>query len=59
MVRGSAVLTHLYSNANPLVVPLCLASINGDPVTYQCPAENPSIRHVTNSQAVIYLNMHE
>ena len=42
MVRGSAILTHLYSNANPLVVPLCLASINGNPVTYQCPAENPS-----------------
>ena len=42
MVRGSAILTHLYSNANPVITPLCLSSINGNSVSYQCPSENPS-----------------
>ena len=45
MVRGSALVTHLYENANPVITPLCLTSVNGESISYQCPLENASKFH--------------
>ena len=39
LVRGSALLTHLFTNSNPLLLPYCLSSVNGIPVSYSCPEE--------------------
>ncbi|XP_013398156.1 uncharacterized protein LOC106164701 [Lingula anatina] len=39
LVRGSPILTHLFTNANPQVTAFCLASINGNPVQSSCPVE--------------------
>ncbi|OWF42274.1 Endo-1,3(4)-beta-glucanase 1 [Mizuhopecten yessoensis] len=40
IVRGAALLTHLFNNANPIIKPFCLSSINGQPVHFNCPKEN-------------------
>ncbi|XP_077988193.1 uncharacterized protein LOC144442692 [Glandiceps talaboti] len=38
-VRGSPLLTHLFTNTNPVLQPLCLSAINGQPTSYDCPEE--------------------
>ncbi|XP_065933753.1 uncharacterized protein [Magallana gigas] len=39
LVRGSALLTHLFTNANPVVKPFCLADISGHHVNFNSPLE--------------------
>ncbi|XP_038058080.1 uncharacterized protein LOC119729546 [Patiria miniata] len=39
IVRGSAMLTHLFTQANPVVSPLCLVAVNGQDVGFGCPEE--------------------
>ncbi|KAL4223236.1 hypothetical protein ACF0H5_016708 [Mactra antiquata] len=41
LVRGSILLTHIFDNANPVITPFCLDSINGDPQNFDCP-QNPA-----------------
>jgi hypothetical protein len=43
LVRGSALLTHLFTNANPVVTPFCLADFAGHHVNFQCPVEQTSM----------------
>ncbi|XP_060068686.1 uncharacterized protein LOC132548810 [Ylistrum balloti] len=40
IVRGAALLTHLFNNANPIIKPFCLSSINGQSMHFNCPKEN-------------------
>lgn len=42
LVRGSAMLTHIFNNANPIITPYCLTAINGENVSYECPEEETS-----------------
>ncbi|KAH3888810.1 hypothetical protein DPMN_012848 [Dreissena polymorpha] len=37
LVRGSILLTHIFTNANPVVTPYCLDNINGESHTFDCP----------------------
>ncbi len=39
LVRGSAMLTHLFNNANPMLKPYCLTAINGEETSFACPEE--------------------
>ncbi|KAK3084979.1 hypothetical protein FSP39_022319 [Pinctada imbricata] len=40
LVRGSALLTHIFNNANPVVTPFCLSTFNGQHTNFDCPKEN-------------------
>ncbi|XP_050419050.2 uncharacterized protein LOC126832341 [Patella vulgata] len=39
VVRGATLLTHILKNANPVIKPYCLSSINGHAVKFGCPME--------------------
>ena len=39
LVRGSAMLTHLFTNANPVLKPYCLVAVNGVDTSFECPEE--------------------
>lgn len=39
LVRGSGMLTHLFTDAIPVVKPYCLNAINAVPATFECPEE--------------------
>ncbi|XP_062571613.1 uncharacterized protein LOC134233642 isoform X1 [Saccostrea cucullata] len=39
LVRGSALLTHLFTNANPVIKPFCLSNFAGHHVNFNCPLE--------------------
>eukprot|EP00057_Strongylocentrotus_purpuratus_P032170 XP_786827.2 PREDICTED: uncharacterized protein LOC581748 [Strongylocentrotus purpuratus] len=39
LVRGSGMLTHLFTDAIPVVKPYCLSAINAVPATFECPEE--------------------
>ncbi|CAG5121184.1 unnamed protein product, partial [Candidula unifasciata] len=39
LVRGSALLTHVLKNANPVLTPYCLRAINRHQVNFNCPLE--------------------
>ncbi|BFZ06759.1 hypothetical protein BsWGS_09798 [Bradybaena similaris] len=39
LVRGSALLSHVLKNANPVITPYCLAAINRHQVNFNCPQE--------------------
>ncbi|ESP04325.1 hypothetical protein LOTGIDRAFT_237425 [Lottia gigantea] len=39
VVRGAPLPTHIIKNANPVVKPYCLSSINGQKVNFDCPGE--------------------
>ncbi|XP_022088431.1 LOW QUALITY PROTEIN: uncharacterized protein LOC110978068 [Acanthaster planci] len=39
IVRGSAMLTHIFTKANPMMWPYCLVAVNGQSVRYECPEE--------------------
>ncbi|KAJ8036264.1 hypothetical protein HOLleu_20185 [Holothuria leucospilota] len=39
LVRGAAMLTHIFKNANPIITPYCLIAINGVDASFECPEE--------------------
>lgn len=39
LVRGAAMLTHIFTNANPVITPYCLTAINGVDASFECPEE--------------------
>ncbi|XP_071178751.1 uncharacterized protein [Mytilus edulis] len=39
LVRGSALLTHIFKNADPVIKPYCLSNINGHQTHFDCPKE--------------------
>ncbi|XP_071488268.1 uncharacterized protein [Diadema antillarum] len=42
IVRGTALLTHIFNDATPVLTPYCLNAINGQTATSDCP-EEPSV----------------
>ncbi|XP_041459073.1 uncharacterized protein LOC121410825 [Lytechinus variegatus] len=39
LVRGSGMLTHLFTDAIPVLTPYCLRAINDEPTSFECPEE--------------------
>ena len=44
IVRGAAMLTHIFTDANPVVYPYCLVAVNGEDADYECPEERSSMK---------------
>jgi hypothetical protein len=40
LVRGSVLLTHIFTNADPVIKPYCLSNFNGRQIKYDCPKEH-------------------
>ena len=38
-MRGAPLATHILNDANPVLTPYCLASVNGQSASYPCPKE--------------------
>ena len=58
LVRGSAMLTHIFKNAQPWLRPYCLVAINGEDATFECPEEESGRYMYSNSYRVLVGSVH-
>ncbi|XP_071940914.1 uncharacterized protein [Antedon mediterranea] len=66
LVRGAAMLTHIFTQANPILTPHCLVAVNGQDVSLGCPEEESSEdtgsgfveAYCSSAEETLYLTLH-